>query len=114
MYVYIYIYIHIYLSSSTSRAAPPTSFYGQEELLLSCAADRQLRVWDLRAGKLRETVLGHDRPVHSCAFGLRDFFWESGAGGNAQVCGCLDEADLVVTRLCACFCWVDVPFKVCV
>ncbi|CAJ1407666.1 unnamed protein product [Effrenium voratum] len=40
----------------------------KEELLLSCAADRQLRVWDLRAGKLRETVLGHDRPVHSCCW----------------------------------------------
>ncbi|CAL1142198.1 unnamed protein product [Cladocopium goreaui] len=38
------------------------------DLILSCAADRQLRLWDLRAGKLRNSILGHDRPIHSCSW----------------------------------------------
>lgn len=38
------------------------------DLLLSAAADRQLRLWDLRMGRLQDTILGHDRPIHSCAW----------------------------------------------
>jgi len=38
------------------------------DLILSCATDRQLRLWDLRAGKLRNSILGHDRPIHSCSW----------------------------------------------
>jgi len=40
----------------------------RSDLILSSSSDRQLRVWDLRAGKLCSTVLGHERPVHSCGF----------------------------------------------
>ncbi|CAE7413134.1 POC1A [Symbiodinium sp. CCMP2456] len=40
----------------------------RSDLILSSSSDRQLRVWDLRAGKLCCTVLGHERPVHSCGF----------------------------------------------
>ena len=38
------------------------------DLILSSSSDRQLRVWDLRAGRLCSTILGHDRPVHSCCW----------------------------------------------
>lgn len=34
---------------------------------MRCQAARN-QVWDLRKGKLRDTIVEHDRPVHSCAF----------------------------------------------
>ncbi|CAE7266296.1 Poc1a, partial [Symbiodinium pilosum] len=40
----------------------------RSDLILSSSTDRQLRVWDLRAGRLCSTILGHDRPVHSCCW----------------------------------------------
>jgi len=43
-------------------------FHPSKDLLLSSSTDKQLRVWDLRMGRLRNTIVGHDRPVHSCSW----------------------------------------------
>eukprot|EP00435_Cladocopium_sp_Y103_P061166 s1818_g22.t2 len=51
-----------------SSPVTQVALHPRGDLILSCAADRQLRLWDLRAGKLRNSILGHDRPIHSCSW----------------------------------------------
>lgn len=42
------------------------AFHPVDDLLLSASSDRSLRLWDLRAGRLRYTIRGHERPVLAC------------------------------------------------
>ncbi|CAE8584652.1 unnamed protein product, partial [Polarella glacialis] len=44
------------------------AFHPTRDLLLSASADRTLRLWDLRAGRLRSTIVGHNRPVLACSW----------------------------------------------
>lgn len=53
-------------------------FHPTQDLLMSSSTDRTVRIWDLRAGRLRYTISGHERAVHACG-------WES-AGGRFVSC----------------------------
>lgn len=47
-------------------------------------AEAKFFVKDLRAGKLRNSILGHDRPIHSCCWDETSGSWLERAGWSLE------------------------------
>merc|ERR1712039_147076 len=57
-----------YSRAHGSSGISQIAFHPGGELLMSASVDRTLRLWDLRAGRLRSTIRGHEEPVYGCCW----------------------------------------------